>query len=64
MWHILLLIFMFSCVSKRKYIDVLNKPSKVELDQYKRVIPPNGQENRRRYLYYNSLQFKGKIKRD
>ena len=64
MWYILLMIFMFSCSSKRKYIDVLDKPNKVELDKYKRVIPPNGQENRRRYLYYNSLQFKGKIKRD
>jgi hypothetical protein len=64
MRYILLLIFIFSCSSKRKYIDVLDKPNKVELDKYKRVIPPNGQENRRRYLYYNSLQFKGKIKRD
>ena len=64
MWYILLLIFMFSCVSKRQYIDVLNKPSNAQLDQYKRIIPTNGRENRRRYLYYNSLQFKGKIKRD
>ena len=64
MWYILLLIFMFSCVSKRKYIDVLNKPSNAQLDQYKRIIPTNGRENRRRYLYYNSLQFKGKVKGD
>ena len=63
MWYILLLILMMSCATKRKYIDVLNKPNKVELDQYKRIIPTNGRENKRRYLYYNSLQFKGKIKR-
>lgn len=64
MRYILLLIFMISCASKRQYIDVFNKPSKTEFDQYKRVIPTGGQENRKRYLYYNSLQFKGKIKRD
>ena len=64
MRYILFLILISSCVSKRKYIDVLNKPSKTEFDQYRRVIKPDGQENKKRYLYYNSLQFKGKIKRD
>ena len=64
MRYILFLILISSCVSKRQYIDVLNKPSNAKLDQYKRIIPPDGQENKKRYLYYNSLQFKGKIKRD
>lgn len=59
-----LFILLFSCVSKRKYIDVVDKPSKAQLDQYKRIIPPDGKENQKRYLYYNSLQFKGKVKRD
>ena len=64
MRYTLLLIFMISCASKRQYIDVLDKPNNAQLDQYKRIIPTGGQENRKRYLYYNSLQFKGKIKRD
>ncbi len=64
MRYLFLLFLMFSCVSKRKYIDVLNKPSQTEFDQYRRVIKTNGQENQKRYLYYNSLQFKGKYKRD
>ena len=63
MKYILLLIIM-SCASKRQYIDVTEKPSKTEFDQYKRVKSTDGQENRKRYLYYNSLQFKGKHKRD
>ena len=53
-----------SCASKRQYIDVTEKPSKTEFDQYKRVKSTDGQENRKRSLYYNSLQFKGKHKRD
>lgn len=64
MRYIFLFIIISSCVSKRKYIDVLTKPNKTEFDQYKRVIKPDGRENQKRYLYYNSLQFKGKYKRD
>ncbi len=64
MRYLFLLIFLFSCVSKRKYIDVVDKPSRAQLDQYKRIIPPNGNENQKRYLYYNSLQFKNRYRRD
>ncbi len=64
MRYLFLLIILGSCSSKRKYIDVVDKPSRAQLDHYKRIIPPNGRENQKRYLYYNSLQFKGKIKRD
>ena len=64
MRYIFLLFLISSCGSKRKYIDVFNKPSQTEFDQYRRVIKPDGRENKKRYLYYNSLQFKGKHKRD
>ena len=64
MRYMLLVLFLFSCVSKRKYIDVMTKPSKTEMDQYKRIKPTSGQENQKRYLYYNSLQFKNKYRRD
>jgi hypothetical protein len=64
MWFVFLFILFTSCVSKRKYVDVFTKPSKTEFDQYKRVIPTGGVENQKRYLYYNSLQFKNKHRRD
>ncbi len=64
MRYMLLVLLLFSCVSKRKYIDVMTKPSKTEMDQYKRIKATSGQENQKRYLYYNSLQFKNKYRRD
>ena len=60
MWYILLLI---SC-SRKKYVDVLSKPNENKLDQYGRIIKTTGQENKKRYLYYNSIQYKNKHKRE
>lgn len=61
-WVFLLLI-LISCKTKKDYMDVLSKPSPTEFDQYRRVIKTSGQENKKRYLYYNSLQYKTKYKR-
>ena len=63
MWHILLLILFISC-SRKKYVDVLSKPNENKLDQYGRIMKTNGQENKKRYLYYNSIQYKNKHKRE
>jgi len=59
-----LFLFLISCKTKKDYMDVLSKPSPTEFDQFKRVVKPNGQENKKRYLYYNSLQYKNKYKRE
>lgn len=64
MWYIFLILFIVSCRSRKDYMDVLSKPSKTEFDQYRRVVKPNGPENKKRYLYYNSLQYKNKYKRE
>lgn len=63
MWYIFLVFIFMSCVTKRNYIDELSKPSPTEFDQYRRVVKTSGQENRKRYLYYNSIQYKNKYKR-
>ena len=63
MWYILLLILFISC-SRKKYVDVLSKPNENKLDQYGRIMKTNGQENKKRYLYYNSIQYKNKHKRE
>jgi hypothetical protein len=63
--RVLFLIFiLISCKSKKDYMDILSKPSPTEFDQYRRVIKTSGQENKKRYLYYNSLQYKNKYKRE
>jgi hypothetical protein len=62
-WVFLFLI-LISCKTKKDYMDVLTKPSPTEFDQYRRVIKTSGQENKKRYLYYNSLQYKSKYKRE
>ena len=62
-WVFLFLI-LISCKTKKDYMDVLSKPSPTEFDQYRRVIKTSGQENKKRYLYYNSLQYKNKYKRE
>ena len=64
MWYIFFLILFSSCKTRRDYVVGLSKPSKTEFDQFRRVVKPNGQENKKRYLYYNSLQYKGKYKKD
>jgi len=63
MWYILLLILFISC-SRKKYVDVLSKPNENKLDQCGRIMKTNGQENKKRYLYYNSIQYKNKHKRE
>jgi hypothetical protein len=63
MWYMLLLILFISC-SGKKYVDVLSKPNENKLDQYGRIMKTTGQENKKRYLYYNSIQYKNKYKRN
>ena len=63
MRYLLLLILFISC-SRKKYVDVLKKPSENKLDQYGRIMKTTGQENKKRYLYYNSIQYKNKHKRE
>jgi hypothetical protein len=64
MWYIFLFIAITSCKVRKDYVQGLSKPSRTEFDQFRRVVKPSGQENRKRYLYYNSLQYKGKYKKD
>lgn len=64
MRYIILVVILMSCKSKKEYLDVLSKPKDTQLDQYKRVIKTDGKENQKRYLYYNSIQFKNKYKRE
>lgn len=64
MRYIFLLVFLISCRTRKDYMDVLSKPSPTEYDQYRRIIKTSGQENKKRYLYYNSLQYKNKYKRE
>jgi hypothetical protein len=62
MWIIFLLIFT-SC-SNKTYVDVLDRPKPTEIDSYKRIKPTDGYENKKKFQYYNSLQFKSKYKRN
>ena len=64
MGWVFLFLILISCKARKDYMDVLSKPSRTEFDQFKRVVKPNGQENKKRYLYYNSLQYKNKYKRE
>ena len=64
MRRVFLFLILISCKTKKDYMDVLTKPSPTEFDQYRRVIKTSGQENKKRYLYYNSLQYKSKYKRE
>lgn len=64
MWYIFFVFVFLSCKTRKDYIDTLSKPSPTELDQYKRIIKTSGQENKKRYLYYNSLQYKTKYRRE
>ena len=63
MKYLLLLILFISC-TRKKYVDVLSKPSDNKLDPYGRIMKTSGQENQKRYLYYNSIQYKNKYKRE
>ena len=63
MRYLLFLILFISC-SRKKYMDVLKKPNENKLDQYGRIMKTTGQENKKRYLYYNSIQYKNKHKRE
>ena len=63
MRYLLLLILLTSC-SRKKYLDVLSKPNENKLDPYGRIMKTTGQENQKRYLYYNSIQYKNKYKRE
>jgi len=45
-------------------MDVLKKPSENKLSPYGTIMKTTGQENQKRYLYYNSIQYKNKYKRE
>ena len=63
MKHLLFLILFISC-TRKKYLDVLSKPNENKLDPYGTIMKTTGQENKKRYLYYNSIQYKNKYKRE
>jgi hypothetical protein len=63
MRYLLFLILLNSC-SRKKYLDVLKKPSDNKLNPYGTIMKTSGQENQKRYLYYNSIQYKNKHKRE
>jgi hypothetical protein len=63
MRYLLLLILFISC-SRKNYVDVLSKPNDNKLDPHGRIMKTTGQENKKRYLYYNSIQYKNKHKRE
>ena len=63
MRYLLFLILFISC-SRKKYMDVLKKPSDNKLNPYGTIMKTTGQENQKRYLYYNSIQYKNKHKRE
>jgi len=56
------LFLLLSCGAKKEYIEVYSAPKKPEFDPYGRVKATDGQENRKKYLYYNSVQHKKKTK--
>jgi hypothetical protein len=60
----LLLLILFTSCSRKKYLDVLSKPNENKLDPHGRIMKTTGQENKKRYLYYNSIQYKNKYKRE
>ena len=60
----LLLLILFTSCSRKNYVDVLSKPNENKLDPYGRIMKTTGQENQKRYLYYNSIQYKNKYKRE
>lgn len=65
MWlYLIFILILNSCKTRKEYMDVLSKPNNTEFDQYRRVIKPDGKENQKRYLYYNSIQYKNKYKRE
>jgi hypothetical protein len=45
-------------------MDVLKKPSENKLNPQGTIMKTSGQENKKRYLYYNSIQYKNKHKRE
>ena len=49
---------MFSCVSHKKYIETIEKPSLPTKDSRGLIKYNDGQENAKRMKYYNSLQHK------
>lgn len=61
MGYLLFLILFISC-SRKKYLDVLKKPSDNKLNPYGTIMKTTSQENQKRYLYYNSIQYKNKHK--
>lgn len=63
MRYLLFFILLTSC-SRKKYLDVLSKPNDNKLDPYGRIMKTTSQENQKRYLYYNSIQYKNKYKRE
>ena len=63
MRYLLFLILFISC-SRKKYLNVLSKPSENKLDPHGTIMKTTGQENKKRYLYYNSIQYKNKYKRE
>jgi hypothetical protein len=61
MWYVFLFL-LISCGAKKEYIEVYSPPKKPEVDPYGRIKTTDGQENQRKYLYYNSVQHKKKTK--
>jgi len=55
----------FACGgSAEKKVTLLDRPDQTELTNSKHVKQRNGQENKKRVEYYNSLQYKGAYKQN
>jgi len=55
----------FACGgSAEKKVTLLDRPNPTELTNSKHVKQRNGQENKKRVEYYNSLQYKGAYKQN